>query len=156
MDSLVLVSPGVDLFDPKIEPGWVDQIFEAISKTKDLNFLVETSHPEKFEGRVIPENCWIGVNLTTSEETATAERILAQLQANVKVAICAPTQEIKFAKPGVFNWMVIRRGTDGAGEPPFHPEWAWIESLLLQARELKIPVFFSKTLTVMPTEYPLL
>lgn len=53
-----------------------------------------------------------------------------------------------------YDWLIVGGQSRTRQCPAFQPEWEWVESLMSEAREEELPVFWKPNLMVRPEEYP--
>jgi len=149
----VFVCSMADLFGEWVPQEWIDAVLEAVRAAPQWNFLFLTKNPKRLAGIDWPDNAWVGTTVDCQKRVAAAEKAFAKITARVKFLSCEPLLEkLTFENLKVFDWLIIGPKRVGAGHE--QPEWEWVESLLRQARQAKLRVYFKPHLTVRPREYP--
>jgi protein gp37 len=99
-----------DLFGIGIPEVWTEQVMAVIKTAKEHRFYLLTKQPQNLiKWSPFPENCWVGVTVTTSSSTDLyiAEETLEQIKAKVRFLSIEPL--LKWDNPAQY---VIRRGGD--------------------------------------------
>jgi protein gp37 len=166
----VFVCSMADLFGEWVPKEWIDAILEVI-KAGDprWNYLFLTKNPKRLPSIDFPKNAWVGTTVDTQARVAAAEKAFKKIKnVAVKFVSIEPMMEpIIFENIGVFDWVIIGGRSEnsamstGYRDDKEHrdlgqPEWDWVESVLLQARNAGVKVYFKPNLTVRPKEYPTL
>jgi protein gp37 len=155
-EGRVLVSPKVDLFDERVDSNWSEQILDMIKKAeRRWTFLLITDYPERLVGVELPSKVWIGVRVNSQAKVRPAEEAFEKIEAEVKFLVSDPLLEkLSFENLKLFDWLLIGNGADLPGVQPFQPQWGNVVDLLSQAKEVGVPVWFSKSLRIRPMEFP--
>ena len=102
-----------------------------------------------------PKNAWVGTTVDVQNRVKAAEEAFRQISASVRFISCEPLQEmVVFDSMEMFDWIIIGGRSRCSGLPEFQPKWEWVESLLGQARDHRLKVYFKPNLTSRPREYP--
>lgn len=141
-----------DVFEdhPQVAP-WRAELFDLISETPNLDWLLLTKRPENVKPMrmkaacppAMPQNVWIGTSL--EDQAAADERIphLLSIPARVRFLSCEPLLgpiDIGAAYPemgpmtsfgftdgfgyeALLHWVIVG-GESGPGARPMHPDWA--------------------------------
>ncbi len=168
----VFVCSMADLFGEWVPDEWIQQVLAAVGNAPQWNFLFLTKNPERYldERIVFPPNCWVGATADTQERMDVALDVFYQLYSEkrkptVTFTSCEPlSEEITLKKDNLeeslehlslcFDWLIIGGQSKSSGQPAKQPEWGWVESLLFDARQSNVRVYFKPNLTVLPKEYP--
>jgi len=161
--NVFTVSMG-DLFGDWVSMGWIGPVFQAIHENPQWNFILLTKNPERYLELGFPPNCWIGATADTQERADIALDVFDKLTIpNVKFLSCEPLSEDISLGPTVLidrfpsipiDWLIIGGRSRSTGMPAMQPKWEWVDSLLGQARNFKIPIYFKPNLTVRPKQFP--
>lgn len=128
------------------DPAWRDEIFAAIARNPQHQYIFLTKRPEEISFSTTLDNVWFGVTVTSSRETGRIQT----LRENIRGGHYHVTFEPLFDDPGQVDlagieWVVIGTETGRRkGKTVTHP--AWVHSLTRQAREQGIPVFMKEDL----------
>ena len=115
-----------------------------------------TKQSKRLSSFKLPDNCWVGITVHSQKEVKPAEAAITHItNAAVKFVVCEPLLgPLKFSNLEVFNWIQIGGLLRSSNVQALQPEWEWVESLLLQSRKARLPVYFKNSLNVKPQEYP--
>lgn len=151
----VFVCSMADLFGEWVPQEWIDAVLEAVRDAPRWNFLFLTKNPKRLVNIDWPKNAWVGTTVDVQQRVKDAEKAFEQISAQVRFISCEPLQEkIVFDSMEMFDWIIIGGRSRCSRLPEFQPKWEWVESLLEQAREHRLKVYFKPNLTVRPREYP--
>jgi protein gp37 len=151
----VFVCSMADLFGEWVPQDWIDAVLKAVIEAPRWNFLFLTKNPKRLIGINWPKNAWVGTTVDVQRRTKAAEEAFRQIEAPVRFISCEPLQEkLVFDSMEMFDWIIIGGRSRCSGLPEFQPKWEWVESILTQAREYGLKVYFKPNLTVRPREYP--
>lgn len=134
-----------DTFDSDVHPDWLQDILEMVRKCPQHTFIILTKQPQnvpKWFSHEAPENLWVGVSVNQRSDLWRIEE-LQKTFFTVKIVSFEPLYE-DLGKINLQNigWIIIGAQT----RPNLQPEPEWVESLCLQARDLKIPIFLKNNL----------
>jgi protein gp37 len=79
---------------------------------------------------------------------------LAKVKASVRFVSCEPLCEKLIFPSMPFEWLIIGGRSKSSQLPAEQPQWSWVESLMWQAREHNIKIYFKPNLEVRPREKP--
>ncbi len=154
---VVTVSMG-DMFGDWVPQEWIDAVLDAVQAAPQWNFLFLTKNPERYCEITFPRNAWVGATADTQERADRALDAFSAKRTRPKVFFLSlePLREKIILGHGFENidWVIIGGQSSSTGEPARQPEWNWVESILVQAREIDLPVYFKPNLLVRPREYP--
>lgn len=142
-----------DVFDNhrSIQFGWRRDLYQLISDTPNLDWLLLTKRPqnivklapEQWFTDGIPDNVWLGT--TVENQTEADRRIphLVQCPARIRFLSCEPLQEPVRITPWArqLEWVILG-GESGSGFREMHPRWA--RGLRDQCADHNIPFFFKQ------------
>jgi len=142
-DSLVFVGSMGDVFG-----DWVprENIVSILNVIKDApafwTFAFLTKNPERLSSFEFPNNVWIGATVTQQSDVRKVEGGFQNVVATKKFICLEPlVGEVKFNSLENFDWMII--GPLSKGRKRYvQPKWEWVESLVKQAREYNVKIFF--------------
>jgi protein gp37 len=144
-----------DLFGEWVPQEWIDAVLKAVSDSPRWNFLFLTKNPKRLIDINWPKNAWVGTTVDVQRRAKAAEEAFRQIKAPVKFISCEPLQEkLVFNSMEMFDWIIIGGRSRCSGLPEFQPQWEWVESIVKQAREYGLKVYFKPNLIVRPREYP--
>jgi protein gp37 len=151
----VFVCSMADLFGDWVPQEWIDAVIKSVKESPRWNFLFLTKNPKRLVGIDWPDNAWVGTTVDVQSRVKPAEDAFEQIKAPVRFVSCEPLQErVIFNSMEMFDWIIIGGRSRCSRLPEFQPNWRWVESLLDQAREYDLKVYFKPNLTVRPKEYP--
>ena len=160
--NVFTVSMG-DLFGDWVDINEIMAVMGAIWKNPQWNFILLTKNPERYLELGFLSNCWIGATADTQERADIALDVFGKLNVpNIKFLSCEPLSEdislgstVLSRFPSIpIDWLIIGGRSKSTGMPAMQPKWEWVESLLGQARDFSIPIYFKPNLMVRPKEYP--
>lgn len=152
--NVFTVSMG-DLFGYFIPLDWIGQIFQVIYENPQWNFILLTKNPTRYLYLNFPPNCWIGATADTQERADIVFEVFEKLNVkNIKFLSCEPLSGLIKLDYLRIDWVIIGGRSRSTGMPAMQPEWKWVESLLGQARDFDIPIYFKPNLIVRPNEFP--
>lgn len=160
-----------DWLDEEVPSEWLSDLLNLIRATPNLDWLLLTKRPEKFQSRLFtvallgdiggliaeqwlvgrpPANVWVGT--TVEDQTRADERIpeLLKIPARIRFLSCEPLlgplnihagEKRPAGYRGYFEW-VICGGESGPNARPMHPEWA--RSLRDQCSAAGVPFLFKQ------------
>ncbi len=147
-----------DMFEDSVPQKWIDAVFEAVQAAPQWNFLFLTRNPKRYLDNCFPRNAWFGATADTQEMADSALDAFSAFRTWPSVLFLSlePVREKIILGHGFhhIDWIIIGGQSSSTGEPAHQPEWDWVELILLQAREYKLPVYFKPNLFVRPKEYP--
>jgi protein gp37 len=151
----VFVCSMADLFGDWVPQDWIDLVLSSVRESPRWNFLFLTKNPKRMVDIDWPKNAWVGTTVDVQHRVKAAEEAFRQINASVRFISCEPLQEnIVFDSMEMFDWIIIGGRSRCSSLPEFQPKWEWVESLLAQAREHNLKVYFKPNLTSRPREYP--
>lgn len=133
-----------------LQPECVNRTLEKIKQYQQHTFLFLTKGYRIYDMYNFPDNCWLGVTITTQYEmTLFAYSRFPFLRTRYDdinkmfISIEPIQEEIKlYVTP---DWLIIGAET-GNRKEKIIPEKSWIANLLLQADKYNIPVFMKDNL----------
>ncbi|MBD2554345.1 DUF5131 family protein [Limnothrix sp. FACHB-708] len=149
-----------DLFGKWVPEEWILKVFDSVRSAPEWNFLFLTKFPQRLQeinDRLggFPANVWVGTTVDTQARVALAEKSFRNIEATVKWLSIEPMLEpLQFSSLEMFDMIAVGGQSRTSHGPEFQPEWAWVESLLLQARQSGTSVYFKENLRARPKEAP--
>ncbi len=163
----IFVCSMADLFGKWVHPSWIEQVMDVCEEQPQWNYLFLTKNPDRYLEFHFPENCWLGASATNQRQFDKAIDVFTKIDGNIKFLSCEPLNErivveefTHYETPtnelACIDWLIVGGRSKNSKMPAFQPEWVWVEELLMDARMVKIPVYFKTNLTVRPEEHPCL
>jgi len=159
-EKTVFVCSMADLFGDWVPQEWIDQVIKAVNNAPDWDFLFLTKNPKRYLTINFPKNAWIGATADTQARADTAHEVFSELakaqnRPTVMFLSMEPlSEQITISEPIPYDWLIIGGRSVSSSTPAMQPEWKWVKSLLWQADQNKIKLYFKPNLTVRPKEYP--
>lgn len=155
----VLVCEMGDMLNPDVPNEWIEQTVEAMFDAPQWNFVIRTKFPERFNDFNWPDNTWLGARVTNQSEAdkAGTEFSNKRYRDHTIFISCYPLREEVVFKPNTLsnvNWVIIGATTATDKVKASQPEWRWVESLFIQARQSECKIYFMKNMKVYPQEVP--
>jgi len=122
-----------ELFGDWVPYQWQAQIFQVFHDNPQHRFYLLTKQPQNLaKFSPFPDNCYVGVSITTFDMARSALPYLAQLDARVKFVSYEPLLEMVPCGHTVelVDWIILG---GLSGKQPFYPPEAWIEEIELAA-----------------------
>jgi len=150
------VGSTIDLFHPKVKEEWRKQILETIKKCPHHIFQILTKLPQNLSLEKYPDNLWIGISCDGINKSPFnhIERLYIA-DVNIKFLSLEPyLQPINPFMLSNFDWVIVGGQT---GNKKFVPPKIWIDKIIKECRNYKIPVFvkdncyYPKTIQEFPT-----
>ena len=153
--KLVFVTSMGDLFAEAVPAQWIKAVLNVVYQTPQWIYLFLTKNPERLLDFKFTDNCWVGTTVDVQRRVETAQQVFRRLNAKVKFVCCEPLlQKVAFDTMQDINWMIIGAQTQTMTCPEIQPKWSWMASLLAQAHQYQIPIFWKENLTVRPKQLP--
>ena len=149
----IFVGSMTDIMDNRINPEFLDEIFEIIKLHPQHTFIFMTKNNHAFEKLLtVPENCWMGITITGQEPLDEQLNKMAHLvegPGKIKFISFEPLMgKVNHAliSSGI-DWIIIG-GLSGTKAKTFGYKANRIQvtDLLAQANHFKIPVFIKPNL----------
>jgi protein gp37 len=144
-----------DLFGRWVPAEWIEAVLTSVRSSPEWNFLFLTKFPQRLAELEIPDNAWMGTTVDMQARVANAEKAFAKVGGKVKWLSVEPMIEpLRFERLDLFDWVVIGGASPTAadGESPQTPEWQppyrWIDSLVRQCDDAKVPVYMKSNLGI--------
>jgi len=140
--------------------GWVGEVIgyappavriaicDAIKHCPQHTFLFLTKNPEKLIEWEFPDNCWVGVTCTTSQQLYNSWGYMLPVKTKDKYISFEPLLErIDASLKNIFymagiNWVII-----GAQTKPYKPpKIEWVQKIVQACRMVGVPIFLKNNL----------
>jgi len=150
----VFVCSMADLFGNWVPQEWINSVLDSVREAPRWNFLFLTKNPKRLIDIDWPDNAWVGTTVDVQKRVKDAEAAFKKINAPIRFISCEPLQEkVVFDSIEIFDWIIIGGRSRCSNLPEFQPKWEWVESLLFQAREHHLKVYFKQNLASRPREY---
>lgn len=150
--SKIFVCSIADLFGDWIAEDTINYILDVVKKCPQHTFQFLTKNPLRYCDFSFPDNCWIGVTHTGFTKRGyiydgymDSKVVIAFENKRNTLLSCEPLLGGSISIPLECKWVIIGAMT-GQGSQEYQPKIKWIESILNQADNLKIPVFMKNNL----------
>ena len=119
---------------------WMLRVFGIIEENPQHQFLFLTKEPEIYRKFVFTKNCILGVTVNKQKdiERIKSLRFKKYIDGNNIFVSFEPLFENLYLDLKDVDWIIIGGMT---GKKPFYPPEEWIQVIIRQADNLKIPVF---------------
>jgi len=153
--AAVFVCSMADLFGSWVPNDWIWPIMKKVEQNPQWTFLFLTKNPARYKSIQFPDNAWAGATVDTQARVKPTQEALAATDARVRFVSCEPLVEpVQFGDMSMIDWLIIGGQSATSKVKAFQPDFLWVESLHMQARERGIPVYWKDNLTCKPEEYP--
>lgn len=138
-----------DLFGRWVPIEWINAVMLAARGNPQWNFLFLTKFPQRLSEIEIPDNAWMGTTVDLQARVANAEKAFANVKSKVKWLSVEPLIEpLKFSSLEMFDWVVIGGASASSETPKWEPPYRWIDSLVRQCDDAKVPIYFKSNLGI--------
>lgn len=138
-----------DLFGRWVPQEWIDAVMMSVQGNPQWNFLFLTKFPQRLAEIDIPENAWMGTTVDLQARVANAEKAFSKVKSKVKWLSVEPLIEpLKFSSLEMFDWVVIGGASSSSQTPAWVPPYRWIDSLVRQCDDAKVPIYFKSNLGI--------
>ncbi len=157
MGNNIFVGAMADIFGEWVPDEWISEIFGICQKYPIHNYLFLTKNPDRYVSlclkELLPEykNMWYGVTITNSRQAYTAEAAMRDMPSEVHAFLSIEpilediASDLKITIANFTNWVIIGAET-GNGKGKIVPKKEWIDSIVKQCDNAKIPVFMKDSL----------
>lgn len=144
--TIFFVNSMSDLFHKDIPYGFLDRVFEVISKTPHHTYQVLTKRPENmrtyFNSRNVPKNAWLGVSVENRKHGCLRIDILRDINATIRFISAEPLlEDLGVLNLSGIHWIIVG-GESGPKARPMEREWAM--SIHRQAKNYGVAYFFKQ------------
>jgi protein gp37 len=138
-----------DLFGRWVPIEWINAVMNSVKSHEEWNFLFLTKFPQRLSEIEIPDNAWMGTTVDLQARVANAEKAFDKVKCGVRWLSVEPMIEpLKFERLDLFDWVVIGGASASSKAPAWMPPYRWIEDLVRQCDEAKVPVYFKSNLGI--------
>jgi protein gp37 len=144
-----------DLFGRWVPAEWIEAVLSSVRSAPQWNFLFLTKFPQRLAEIEAPDNAWLGTTVDVQARVANTEKAFAKVGGKVKWLSVEPMIEpLRFERLDLFDWVVIGGAspTKADGESPMTPAWQppyrWIDSLVRQCDDAKVPIYMKSNLGI--------
>lgn len=138
-----------DLFGRWVPASWIEAVMATVRDSQEWNFLFLTKFPQRLAECEIPDNAWMGTTVDLQARVASAEKAFAKMGGKIKWLSVEPMLEpLHFEHLELFDWVVIGGSSKSEQTPEWHPPYRWIESLVRQCDDAKVPVYMKTNLGI--------
>jgi len=145
-----------DLFGDWVPRHWIVQILDDIRKLSRHTFLILTKYPKRTLDfprisetlDTIPDNCWLGITITSRKDLGRFWPLFFYRPPTKFISFEPLLGDIGDIHEDVLHgvsWIIIGALTLPGGHTR-QPQKEWVESLLRQADQYKVPVFMKPNL----------
>lgn len=157
MGNNIFVGAMADIFGKWIPDEWISEIFSICQKYPIHNYLFLTKNPDRYVSlrlkELLPEhkNMWYGVTVTNSWQAYAAEATMQGIPPKAYVFLSIEpiledlASDLERAIENFIDWVIIGAET-GNGKGKIVPKKEWIDSIVKQCENAKIPVFMKNSL----------
>ena len=151
--SRIFVGSTIELFGDWVEPEWYDYIWGMVKGKPQHTFIFLTKQPQNLsKWSPFPDNCWVGVSVTSAQDAIIRVPKLKDIVAPVKFIsfepllkpIAPPNQLYIQLKLSGINWIII--GAQTPRSEKTSPKWAWVREIIEAAGTASVPVFLKPNL----------
>lgn len=138
-----------DLFGRWVPQEWIDAVMAAVRGNPQWDFLFLTKFPQRLAEIEIPENAWMGTTVDLQARVANAERAFEKVKCRVRWLSVEPMIEpLRFERLDLFDWVVIGGASPSTETPEWRPPYRWIDAMVRQCDDAKIPIYFKSNLGI--------
>jgi hypothetical protein len=131
-----------DIFVEDASRDDIQRILDICDKTTNWTYVFVTEHPAALADIEFPENCWVGVSVTTQEETDAAIAALKDVQAKARfLEIDCSKERFSFDDLSPVDWIVVGNKDSG-----ILPTWQDVFELESAVYEHDKPVYYKPSL----------
>lgn len=150
--SKIFVGSTMELFGEWVKPEWLQTIFDYCRSCPSHTFIFLTKQPQNLSKWAFPDNCWVGVSITSAMDCIVRLPKMANVSARVKFVsfepllkpIAPPNQLYITLKLSGINWVII--GQQTPSKPETAPKIEWIKEIVGACDTATIPVFLKNNL----------
>jgi len=145
--SRLFIGSTIELFHEKTIKH-MDFILDCIKRTPHQTSILLTKKPENLARfSPFPDNCWVGVSVTTNGDMTNAYYGLSRVRAGTRFISAEPLLGQLGMDDHVnirewLEWVIIGSQT----QPVKHPNRKWVEEIISAADKASIPVFIKEPL----------
>jgi protein gp37 len=148
-----------DLFGRWVPEEWIDAVMRSVHAAPQWNFLFLTKFPNRMIDRELPDNVWLGTSVDLQARVAAAEKAFDRVPAKTRWLSIEPLIEpLTFARPDLFQWVVIGGASRSNETPEWQPQFEWVARLYLTFKDAGARVYIKDNIGFngprRPREYP--
>jgi protein gp37 len=149
--SRIFLGSTLELFGEWVKPEWLKYIFEMCKVFPQHTFIFLTKNSENLKDwEPFPENCWVGVSVTSNGFAPGAYYGLSKVKASIRFISFEPllgmigTDELRNLAT-VSDWWILGAQTPYSKKTA--PRIEWVQEILVAAHNAgNIPVFMKNNL----------
>ncbi len=145
----IFVCSMADLFGEWVPDGWIKEVFKACDEAPHHRYMFLTKNPKRYlnlyKYKKFPwkENYWFGTTITRpSDEFVWVKDTPYKTFVSIE-PIMAPFGKLENGK--MPDWVIVGAET-GNRKGKVKPEKHWIEEIVSQCQERKVPIFMKESL----------
>ena len=149
--SKVFIGSTIELFGDWVKEDWLKTIFANVRQSPDVTFLFLTKQPQNLiNWSPFPDNCWVGVSVTTKAQLRPAIWKLSDIQCNKRFLSLEPLLEnvldqiLPAEWDDAINWVIVGQQTPSAKATL--PKIGWVQEIVEACDKAGIPVFLKNNL----------
>lgn len=144
--TVYFVNSMSDLLHKNVSDGYIDQVFDVISRCPHHTFQVLTKRAERlaayFQNRIPPGNAWIGVSVENRKYGLPRIDALRQVNAHIRFLSVEPLlEDLGEIDLADIHWVIVG-GESGPKARPMRLEW--VEDIQRQCQEQGVQFFFKQ------------
>jgi len=145
------VGSTIELFGEWIEDWWMSTIFKWVRAYPQRTFIFLTKQPQNLkQWSPFPDNCWIGVSVTSQEQLRPAIWKLSDIQCNKRFLSLEPLLEnildqvLPAEWDDMIDWAIVGQQTPVSKSTL--PKLKWIARIEASCKVANIPLFMKNNL----------
>ena len=132
--SKIFVCSVADFWGKGVLPIWREEVYNVIKACPEHTFQILTKQPQNItDTDRIPNNVWIG-------QTSEGNKLYPPIKGYINFISFEPLLYKPDYHLHCFDWIIVGAMT-GQGSEKYRPKKEWVENIIKQARESKIPIF---------------
>ena len=146
--STIFVGSMTDLF-AKWQPRYnVKHILQTVRKCPQHTFIFLTKNPIGYKGWKFPQNCWLGVTITSSAEWHKVAHLVAYTgKENLTFVSVEPILgEFNTSYLYLVDWIIIGALTGHSSQKTPKIRQKWLNEVIRETRRFNIPLFMKGSL----------
>jgi protein gp37 len=146
--SKIFVGSMTDLFAPWQPRYNVKHILQVVRKCPQHTFIFLTKNPRGYKRWSFPQNCWLGVTITSSDEWGKVAQLVAYKgKSNLTFASVEPILgEFNTSYLYLVDWIILGALTGQSAQKTPKIRQGWLKDAVRQCRRLRIPLFMKRSL----------
>jgi len=143
--SKIFVCSMSDLFGEWIPPDVIEKVIQVARENPRHTFQFLTKNPNRYADFDFPKNCWLGATATKETDNSNVAFDYFLPECKCFYVSYEPLLGYIDTIPIWLNWIIIGAMT-GKGSKKYQPKLEWIENIVRQAKNYKIPIFMKRSL----------